>query len=60
LHPDDAGPAGVKTDDIVLIGNRRGQLQLSAKVDATARPGVVIVEGIWPNADFSGGLGSIN
>jgi anaerobic selenocysteine-containing dehydrogenase len=57
LHPDDAGPAGVKTDDVVLIGNRRGQLQLSAKVEATARPGVVIVEGIWPNADFSGGLG---
>jgi anaerobic selenocysteine-containing dehydrogenase len=57
LHPDDATPAGVATDDVVVIGNRRGQLQLSAKVDATARPGVVIVEGIWPNADFSGGLG---
>ena len=57
LHPDDATPAGVATDDVVVIGNRRGRLQLSAKVDATARPGVVIVEGIWPNTDFSGGLG---
>ncbi|HEY8333698.1 MAG TPA: molybdopterin-dependent oxidoreductase [Tardiphaga sp.] len=57
LHPDDATHAGVETDDVVVIGNRRGELQLSAKVDATARPGVVIVEGIWPNADFSGGLG---
>ncbi|MES2198028.1 MAG: molybdopterin-dependent oxidoreductase [Pseudomonadota bacterium] len=57
IHPDDATNAGVQSDDVVVIGNRRGQLQLSARVDATARPGVVIVEGIWPNADFSGGLG---
>jgi anaerobic selenocysteine-containing dehydrogenase len=57
IHPDDATRAGVQSDDVVVIGNRRGQLQLSARVDATARPGVVIVEGIWPNADFSGGLG---
>lgn len=57
IHPEDAARQGVADADIVQIGNRRGRLELPAKIDQSARPGVVIVEGIWPNADFSGGLG---
>ncbi|WP_431206313.1 molybdopterin-containing oxidoreductase family protein [Bradyrhizobium betae] len=57
IHPDDAARHGVTDAEIVQIGNRRGRLELPAKIDLSGRPGVVIVEGIWPNTDFSGGLG---
>ena len=57
VHPDDAAREAVTDGALVVIGNRRGQLALPAKIDQSGRPGVVIVEGIWPNDDFSGGLG---
>jgi anaerobic selenocysteine-containing dehydrogenase len=57
VHPDDASRVGLADGDIVMIGNKRGELQLPAKIDSSARAGVIIVEGIWPNKDFAGGLG---
>lgn len=57
LHPVDAATLDLEEGDLVRIGNRRGDLALPAKIDESARPGVIIVEGIWPNADFSGGMG---
>jgi anaerobic selenocysteine-containing dehydrogenase len=57
MHPDDAAREGVADAAVVTIGNRRGRLELPVKIDQSGRPGVVIVEGIWPNDDFFGGLG---
>jgi anaerobic selenocysteine-containing dehydrogenase len=57
IHPDDAAREGLNNGDTVLIGNRRGQLEIPIRVETSARAGVVIVEGIWPNTDFSGGFG---
>jgi len=57
VHPDDAAREGIANGETVLIGNRRGQLEIIVRVEPTARAGVVIVEGIWPNKDFTGGLG---
>ena len=57
VHPDDAAAAGVTTDALVTIGNERGQLDLHAEVTDTVRPGVLVVESIWPSADFVGGRG---
>ena len=57
LNPADAAALGVTTGDVVRLGNRRGALTMKAKVLDTARPSVVVVEGIWPNADFAGDFG---
>jgi anaerobic selenocysteine-containing dehydrogenase len=57
IHPDDAAREGLNNGDTVLIGNRRGQLEIPIRVETSARAGVVIVEGIWPNTDFAGGFG---
>jgi anaerobic selenocysteine-containing dehydrogenase len=57
IHPDDAAREGIDDGETVLIGNRRGELRIPVRVEATARPGVVVVEGIWPNSSFAGGLG---
>ena len=39
------------------IGNRLGHIYLHVKRFDGVQPGVVIVESIWPNRDFVGGLG---
>jgi anaerobic selenocysteine-containing dehydrogenase len=57
FHPEDAAGLGIADGDGIRIGNKRGTLELATKVSATAKPGVVVVEGIWPNSDFAGGLG---
>jgi len=57
LHPDDAARLGVAGGDRVRMGNRRGELQIHARVFEGVQPGVVIVESIWPNEDFEAGMG---
>lgn len=53
----DAAALGLTSGHVVRIGNRRGELTLKLKVFAGVQPGVIIVEGIWPNHDFAGSLG---
>ncbi len=57
LHPSDAARLGIRDGDVVRMGNDRGELTLHAVSVESAHPGVVIVEGIWPNRDFAGGMG---
>lgn len=57
LHPDDAAMLGIVGGERVEIGNERGEVVLHARVDAAARPGVVIAEGIWPNGAHERGEG---
>jgi anaerobic selenocysteine-containing dehydrogenase len=57
LHADDLAALGVAPGGPVRIGNQRGALTMAAKAFAGVQRGVVIVEGIWPNSDFSGRLG---
>ncbi|MFT5445652.1 MAG: anaerobic selenocysteine-containing dehydrogenase [Gammaproteobacteria bacterium] len=57
VHPQDALRFGVVDGAVVRIGNERGELLIKAKCEASALPGTVIVEGVWPNSDFAGGLG---
>ncbi|MDO9416045.1 MAG: molybdopterin oxidoreductase family protein [Pararhizobium sp.] len=49
IHPDDAERLEIADGDVVRIGNQRGEIRLHARVVATARRGVVIAEGLWPN-----------
>jgi anaerobic selenocysteine-containing dehydrogenase len=57
LHPDDLQALGVPGGVPIRIGNRRGEVTLKARAFADLQPGVVVVEGIWPNESFNGGLG---
>ncbi len=57
LHPDDAARLGVSDGDRVRLGNNLGEVVLHAVIAAGQQPGTVIVESVWPNAAFEGGIG---
>ncbi|WP_010321643.1 molybdopterin-dependent oxidoreductase [Marinobacterium stanieri] len=57
LHPRDARGIGVVEDDILCMGNDHGQVRVHVSLFEGVQPGVVIVEGIWPNSAFIGGQG---
>ena len=57
MTPVDADRLGLSDGQRVRIGNDRGDTILHLKVTDAPNPGVVIVESIWPNADFETGVG---
>ncbi len=57
IHPDDCARLGLQDAELVRIGNSRGSVLLHSKRFDGLQPGVVIVEGIWPNKAFIEGLG---
>ena len=57
IHPEDAGRLGVEDGGRVLLGNGRGEVIVHAKHFDGLQPGVIVVESVWPNADFDGGMG---
>ncbi len=57
LHPADAASLGVAEDDKVRLGNERGEVVLHARLFDGLQPGVLVVESLWPNAAFEGGIG---
>ncbi|MFP6680773.1 MAG: molybdopterin oxidoreductase family protein [Gammaproteobacteria bacterium] len=57
LHPEDAVSLGVEAEQMVILGNNRGELSLAVELFDGLQPGVVIVESIWPNDAFAGGQG---
>ena len=57
IRGDDARALGVGDGDIVRIGNELADLLIHAKLFDGMQRGVVVVESIWPNADFIEGLG---
>ena len=57
IHPDDAAALEVSTGDYVVLGNKRGEVHLHARVFDGVRRGVLIAESIWPNAAYADGCG---
>jgi anaerobic selenocysteine-containing dehydrogenase len=57
IHPDDAGPLGITGGEAVVLGNRRGEVHLHARLFEGVRRGVLIAESIWPNEAFPDGRG---
>lgn len=57
VHPEDAAALGVGEGDAVTLGNARGVVSLWAKLFDGVRRGVLIAEGLWPNAAHPGGNG---
>jgi len=57
VHPADAERLGIVDGARVRLGNDRGTTVVHARLFDGVREGVVIVEGIWPNAAFEEGVG---
>ncbi|HYH18074.1 MAG TPA: molybdopterin oxidoreductase family protein [Azospirillum sp.] len=57
LHPDDCAALGVADGAPVRLGNRQGSVVVHARPFAGLQRGVVVVEGVWPNAAFVEGMG---
>jgi len=47
IHPEDAAPRAIVSDDVVRIHNDRGEFRARAEVTDRARPGVVVAPSIW-------------
>ena len=56
MHPDDLARLAIQDGTRVRLGNRRGAVVVHARAFDGLRPGVLVVEGIWPNAAFEEGL----
>jgi anaerobic selenocysteine-containing dehydrogenase len=57
LHPEDARQLNIGEGSHVEVGNARATIGLHAGLFDGLLRGVVVIESIWPNADFTGGLG---
>ena len=55
LHPQDAQRSGIAAGDRVRVHNEAGALELEARVEAVAPPGVALAyKGRWPRLERSG------
>jgi anaerobic selenocysteine-containing dehydrogenase len=57
IHPQDCVALGLAEGDRVVLGNERGEITVHARPQAGQQAGVVVLEGIWPNRHFEGGVG---
>ncbi len=57
VHPDDIAACGVRDGEFGTLSNALGEVSLRVRADSDMRTGTVVVEGLWYNADFAGGLG---
>jgi len=57
IHPQDAAARGVAHGDVVVLGNKRGEVHLHAKLFEGVRRGVLIAESLWPNSAYADGRG---
>jgi anaerobic selenocysteine-containing dehydrogenase len=57
MHAADCASLGIADGGRVKIGNERGEVVVHARIVQGQQPGVVVVEGIWPNHAFDNGIG---
>ena len=57
MHPEDAERLGIGEGDVVTLGNPRGEVRIHVRLFDGIRRGVLVAEGIWPNADHLDGEG---
>jgi anaerobic selenocysteine-containing dehydrogenase len=57
VHPDDLLQFGLEDGQMVVLGNKRGQVRLHAKAFDGVQQGVMIAESIWPNTAYEDGCG---
>jgi anaerobic selenocysteine-containing dehydrogenase len=52
VHPADAARLGIAEGEPIRLGNRRGAATVAARLFDGMLPGTLVVEGVWPGADF--------
>lgn len=57
IHPEDAARLGIEEGELVVVGNRRGEVQLIAQFTDGLQTGVLIAEGLHRNKAHRGGKG---
>jgi len=57
MHPADADRLGLTDGDRVTLGNERAAVVVPVRRFDGLQPGTLVVEGIWPNSTFEGGIG---
>jgi anaerobic selenocysteine-containing dehydrogenase len=57
IHPTDARSLNIGEGAPVEVGNRQAAISLHAGLFDGLLQGTVVIESIWPNKDFPGGLG---
>jgi anaerobic selenocysteine-containing dehydrogenase len=57
IRPEDCAALGLAEGDPVRIGNAKAEITLPVRPSPGIAPGVVAVEGIWPDRFFEGGRG---
>jgi anaerobic selenocysteine-containing dehydrogenase len=57
IHPEVCAELGLAEGDPVVIGNWQGEITVHARPQGGQQRSVVVLEGIWPNRHFSGGMG---
>ena len=57
VNPDDCAGLGVVDGDLIRMGNKNGSLVIHVQVVDRLKPGVVVVESIWPNGAYQEGIG---
>jgi len=57
IHPDDAAERGIEQGAFVTLGNRRGTVDLTARLFDGLPRGVLVAEGVHPNKAHRGGRG---
>ncbi len=57
IHPGDAAACGIADGDKVILGNRRGEVRLHARLFDGVCRGVLVAESIWPNSAYADGRG---
>ncbi len=57
LNDQDAARLGVIDGSLIALGNGQGEVIVHARIASGQLPGVVVVESVWPNADFADGMG---
>ncbi|MDP6476174.1 MAG: molybdopterin oxidoreductase family protein [Alphaproteobacteria bacterium] len=58
LAPHDAEAMGIAAGARLRVGNGQGEITVPARIAENGqRPGVVVIESIWPNTAFENGLG---
>ncbi|MGE0312273.1 MAG: molybdopterin-dependent oxidoreductase [Lautropia sp.] len=57
VHPADAAALALAEGDAATIGNERGAVGAAVALRDGQQRGVVVLEGLWPNHAFDGGIG---
>lgn len=57
MHPADLAEYDLKDGELIILSNALGEVMVKAKQYAGLQRGTVVVESLWPNSNFAGGIG---